>query len=506
MNRATFFGKTSAPRITRGRLLSATVRRHGFLLAILGLAALLNLPTLDAYFHGDDFVAFADLTTKSPLNFLRDAIVFQDSNPYWRPLGEVYYLAVYQLAGLDAVAFHIANLSVFLVTIALLYLVCVRAGFERAVAIGAAGILGIFPNHVVSVAWVTNGPRLLAVMFGLLSLLALQQGIISGRRLLFDALAFFAFLLAALSDEIFLPLAPLAVLYGLIYDRTDGWKWRTCWRAAAYGAVLLALVPVQILFGMKDDPQFDALRLGGHMLNHYWGLTAKLVLPISDGVAFASIAASQWVAGAIAIAAGAVLLLTGSARMRFLILWTVLGLAPFSLWQVDITPARYVYVAAVPFSIIAAWCTVSAARWVSSRGAWTRASRYGLAPVAAVLGVLAVFLVASLSSTATLARNDAWARATEPYRALAENLPAAVPHIPSGGRLVIYNAVWPGYAMWPEAVVRTVYRDRSISVVTVDKTQIESTELKRRPKDVVVFYTAKKFIAAAPLRSATSGQ
>ena len=207
----------SASQDLRGRLLSA--RQDLPLLLILLAVTFAYMPSLGDYFHGDDFIAFVDLATKPFFRHMADVITLSDSDFYWRPLGQIYYRILYAVGGLDPVYYHVANLAVFLATLCLLYRFCLRAGFRRPVALGAAALFGLLPNHAISVAWVTNAPREIGVMFFMASLVLLQRALES-RRFRDEALAFAAFVLAGLSDETILGLAPVPVLYAAL---VRGW-------------------------------------------------------------------------------------------------------------------------------------------------------------------------------------------------------------------------------------------------------------------------------------------
>ena len=77
-----------------------------------------------------------------------------------------------------------------------------------------------------------------------------------------------------------------------------------------------------------------------------------------------------------------------------------------------------------------------------------------------------------------------------------------MPAIPSNGRVIIYYGIWDGYAVWSDAVVQTIYRDRSLTVVNLTAAQVEAGGPPVRPNDRVVFYTDKGFIA--PVRSSST--
>jgi hypothetical protein len=266
---------------------------------------------------------------------------------------------------------------------------------------------------------------------------------------------------------------------------------------------VVGFIPVQLKEGAQTNRGADAIGIGWHMPDHYWALLSKLVWPVRDGVLLSKISEGQWAAGAIAAVAGVVLLIIGSGRLRLLVLWAALALAPFSIWLLPIAPARYVYMAAIPFAIMVSWGAVSA--YDGARASFV-GRRVAASPALsrAVLGLVtaALLVAAGLAASETAERNRAYAAGTEPYRILAQELPAAVPAIPSNGRVIIYYGIWDGYAVWSDAVVQTIYRDRSLTVVNLTAAQVEAGGPPVRSNDRVVFYTDKGFIA--PVRSSAT--
>ena len=117
----------------------------------MALVFLVYVRTLNDYFHGDDFLAFVDLTTLKPWQQISDVFTFNDSNVYWRPLGHLFYLGISR-AGLDPYYFHLAAIGIFLATLAMLVPVLYRIRSRPHGCPGAAAVCGLLPNHVVSVA------------------------------------------------------------------------------------------------------------------------------------------------------------------------------------------------------------------------------------------------------------------------------------------------------------------------------------------------------------------
>jgi hypothetical protein len=327
----------------------------------------------------------------------------------------------------------------------------------------------------------------------LASLIAIESASRS-HRLRFEALAWFLFLLACLSDETALALAPFPLIFSLVVGTERQRLWVIGSRAFAYGAIAASLIPLQFMFTPNDEPRLRDYHLGWHVLDQMWALAAQLALPLQSGgpmaESFARMSTEQWVAGGLAIAGGLVLFLAGSRQVKFLVFWAALSLAPFSLWAIPWVSPRYVYMAAVPFAILVAWLGFAL---------WQAAAQLRVpATMRLTLALPALAALAYFGGLATIERNQAWGEASEPYRVLATGLKQAVPHVEPGSRIVIYYGVWDGFPLWPDAVARTIYRDGSIRVMNVGRALSEDGGPRRQYGDIVVYYADGKFIALPP--------
>jgi hypothetical protein len=151
--------------------------------------------------------------------------------------------------------------------------------------------LPLFPNHVVSVAWTTNGPRLVAVMFALASLVVLQKAV-PRRSLRLEALAFFLFALGGLADETALSLTPLGLAYALMVDHdSPGWLRRSSLRTVPYAILVLTLVVA--VPGDGGRCQLNKFQFNDMMLQHFWALMSSSCGP-QRRCCLREIAATQW--------------------------------------------------------------------------------------------------------------------------------------------------------------------------------------------------------------------
>ncbi|HEX5369243.1 MAG TPA: hypothetical protein VFY10_07495 [Dehalococcoidia bacterium] len=461
------------------------------LMVILSIVTVAYLPTLNYALHGDDYVALLDMLTKSTSRHIWDAFTFQDTDFYWRPLGHVYYNVTYLIAGFDSRAFHAANLIVFLVTLVGLYHFCLRFGLSAGAALVTVLFFGIFPNQVVSVAWVTNGPRLVAMMFFVFSLLCLQGGI-SRSSFWLEALAWLCFLLACLCDEVSLALAPVPVLFSLYVHGWQGHFRPLAFRTLAYGLVAVLLIPPQFMFTLDDEPRLRRYHLSLDVLHQGWALTSQLVLPLARSnpmdVPLSRISDAQWAGGALAIAAGVALLIFGTWRMRLLVVWLAAALSPFVLWDIKVESPRYVYMAGIPLAIIVGILTTEALARLKRPYLRITATGFVVAALA-VMSVVGVYV--------TNQRNNDFERSARPYHVLATGLKQELPDLPHGARVVIHDGVWNAFWVWPQVTVQAEYRDTSLRVVSVPPNFAAPPP---QPGDIQVYYraTTGSFTTAAP--------
>ena len=474
---------------------------HWLLLFILAAVTVVYLPTLHDSFHGDDFVAFTEFKTHNLWNYSSDVFLFKDANFYWRPLGKISHFILYEFFDFDPFPYRIYSLAVFLLTLIALYAFCWREGMGRWVATGAALIMGLLPNHVVSVTWVTNNQRLMAVLFMLIAMIWLQTP--GERRRWWQEIAAFVFmLLAALSDETSLALVPVPVLYATFVN-PGAWPHGRQWaelkhavpvviRAAFFAAMVAILTPLQLKYGVSDEPRLLFFGVGPHVITQTWAITSQLVLPLTDAspidLLIRDIPTVQWIAGAVAIAGGALALAFGSRWLKLLVIWTALGVAPFTLWDLNYTSPRYVYMAAVPFSIIFAWGTTEVVRFV------VHVLRFRPVQALALAGTFAAIAIACVISWQTVQERDAtWTAETAKYKPLADNLKIALKDPPkNGGRVVIYYGYWPDF--WASAVARTIYGDKKLYVVNVPGKVADTNFPRVRPNDVVLYYLQDHFV------------
>lgn len=178
---------------------------------IMSGAVLLHLDALRLPFFADDYLFLEQVRGRS----LIAAVTAPDGlGNFFRPVGrQLYFWLLTHLSGESAIAFHAANLALFLALIALLFLVARRLAGATAGAV-AAGYVGLHYAPDVPLRWVSGSQDLLAVTLALAALALFLSG--------FTRWAAVPYLLALLSKEAVL----LTPLVAVVAGRRPGESWR----------------------------------------------------------------------------------------------------------------------------------------------------------------------------------------------------------------------------------------------------------------------------------------
>ena len=144
---------------------------------------------------------------------------------YYRPLMTLGYLLCFQAFGPSPFAFHLINVALYAAIVVLLFLVTARMFQDRTLALLAAAAFALHPIHTEPVAWIGAVTELELTFFCLLTFwffLALEQPH-GGYSLAAQAGMVCSFVLALLSKEQAITLAPVAMIYehGYRGDRHD---------------------------------------------------------------------------------------------------------------------------------------------------------------------------------------------------------------------------------------------------------------------------------------------
>ncbi|CAN5506890.1 hypothetical protein BH09SUM1_BH09SUM1_01680 [soil metagenome] len=188
-------------------------------------------------------------------------MIFFEGNgyPYYRPLTDFSFAAQYQIFGADPITYHVFNLALHMLNVALAWKILKRfAGgispFARACGLA---VFALHPLSVESVAWIACRGQLLSQCFAEVALLAAMQFVRGARGAGCAVLALLAFLAAMLSKESAVVLVPAGALFFAIAK--GGERKRL---AAILGAGVILLVVYTLLNPAARAAQHDLLAAG----------------------------------------------------------------------------------------------------------------------------------------------------------------------------------------------------------------------------------------------------
>jgi len=464
------------------------------LLAGLGLVAaiaavlLVHLPVLDHYFFGDDFVPLADVASKSTGDYVRDTFLQQDPTPNWRFLTGLFYLGLYRAFGLDALPYSLTSVLFHTATAALIFLLVRRVTGGAWPAFLAASFFGLTAAPVPTVGQVTAFNNVLAGFLLLLSLVTLYEGLERGRLRWWLAASIASYACAIAANESVAVLAPIPVLFVLwkLPERDAWWRDAREWlRPALVSAPYLAIGGVAVVTFLAcrctEANKEGVSSLGDHLFGNFWIYLGRLLYPI--GIEYPGKVGDAHLLGGFAVAGIAALFVArGPALARICVAFLVLALLPYVSITFALAP-RYVYLAAIPFSILAALLFAEGGRW---------GSRYTLLLPAALAA--AAFAALAFHAFQTWKQNDVFADQTAVWRELTDGLRERYPALDAGSRVYVRGGPLT-HALWQFTVLpaagETLWHD--VDLFSVPE---ETTEFCARPDGgelYVVDYDSGRF-------------
>lgn len=397
------------------------------LVASVAAVFFVHLPVLGHYFFGDDFVPLADISLRSTPGYVKDLFLLQDVTPNWRFLTGLYYLGAYRTFGLSALPYFLIAVLVHTGTAALLFCF-VRRATERAwPAFLAAALFGLTAAHAPTVGQVTAFNNVLAGFFLMLALVLLYEGLVREQTPAFVAASALSFALAIGANESTMAIAPVFALVA---------AWKIGWPSDARAWTRLALIAAPYLVmggaalvsfaacGCSGPSRDEIWGGGGHIFGNLMIYLGRLLYPIGLE-APGDPGAAHLAAGSVVIAVALAALALGPALARIAVVFLALALAPYLPLQWALA-GRYVYMAAIPFSILAALFFAEAARYASR-----------VAPAAALaVGALALGALA-LHGWQSVEQNASFKAETDDWRALVSALEERYPDLPAASKVYV---------------------------------------------------------------------
>ena len=245
--------------------MSARSLRAAGVLSLLAATLLVHAPRSAEFAYDDGEFVVANQSIRSPTEALRAMLLpFPPEQPeraLYRPLTNLSYAVDHAVWGERALGFHVTNLALYCATVllvALLSAVYLGAGFAFAVAL----LFALHPVHCEAVDSVAGRSEILALLFGLASLLLfLRAARRPVRRNLALAASTLAYALACLSKESGAMLLPVLAAHALVLGPPEerGWRARLL-PLRAHVVVLLAYLVLRGAVLGRFSPEDAVLR------------------------------------------------------------------------------------------------------------------------------------------------------------------------------------------------------------------------------------------------------
>ena len=280
--------------VGHGRVSWITLAAIVIVPAVLGL--LVYQSFLGLWFWTDDFLWLRTAAESDANVAVREAFAYpRGASPYWRPLVDLYFFAMYNVFSLNATVYHVATLTIHVVAGMLLGLLALRLTKSGMIATLASGLFVISPTYSGMIPWATGVTAAMSGLFSVILALVFLRWLEGGglRWLIFAALALAG---ALLSKEDAAALPAVLVLMTLAIKQP-----RHLRDIGTAGLLLLPLVVLWLAYavpqfvavvGAAEIPQFS---LGWHAVPRLsiamrW---VSLPFPLSYG---AWVGASRWAA------------------------------------------------------------------------------------------------------------------------------------------------------------------------------------------------------------------
>lgn len=333
------------------------------------LAAVVAAIYLPALSHGflnwDDDRLLLDnpaVTSADGLRRIWSAIELPDGFPNY-PLVFTSYWIEHRLWGRNPLGFHAVNITLHALNACLVFFALLSLGFSRRAAAVAAGLFGLHPVQVESVAWIAERKNVLSATFYWASFVAYLRGRDPAeKRSYWVSLALFAAALLSKTATVVLPLSLL------LADRVRDRRWTAASTArVAPMLVLAALAALQTVATESrsvDIPLAERPLLAGKALWFYaLELLAPIrLLPIHPRWELRVDDATAWLPlVGVALVALTVLRSGTDRRVQWGLghfactLLPVLGLVPYGFQEFSFVADRNLYIACVgPFALLGA--------------------------------------------------------------------------------------------------------------------------------------------------------
>jgi len=384
-----------------------TWRGMGWMAAgALALAAAVVFVYQDAarsYFFNDDFQWLQSAYRFDAANFVR----IERYDHFYRPVIEIYFYLGHRFFGCDASSFHLLSISIHLLVTLFVFLFALALTGRRSFAALAALFFALQPGYVEAVAWVgaitDQLPALWYILTLWLHLLFLQR---RGAWLYALSLASFVTCLLTHESSATLLVMMLALEAAVVWDARAPIPWRTlarrAWRYAPFVLLLAGYLAIEYVVNTRSYVVKEGhYRFGWHAVPHALDYIVSLYVGKRILVSYVLV-----------VAACAALLVRGTPRVRFFVVWMLVTIAPASFFTWG-NAGRYLYLPAAGFALLLAEAVM--------KGHAILLRRLTPRSALAITGVVVVGLVARFGVFAAKGSHDFRER-TRPYEAYAAAL------------------------------------------------------------------------------------
>jgi tetratricopeptide (TPR) repeat protein len=257
---------------------------RGWVLAIILVTALAYLPAFyNDFTNADDPAYVHDNPLIRSLSCRSVWAMFTQFHEGYHPLTMLSLAFDYALGGLHPAPYHLTNILLHLLNVALVYLLVSRLSGSRGAGLIAAALFGVNPVHVESVAWIPERKNVLYALFFLLSLLAYLRYLRASRWCWYTASLGLS-LLALLANGKAISLAPTLVALDfqagrrLLGRRALAEKAPFFLLAVVFGLVnLVAQKQAGYLYSVVDFQPWEHALVAGRSLLAYAALVVRPV-------------------------------------------------------------------------------------------------------------------------------------------------------------------------------------------------------------------------------------
>jgi hypothetical protein len=344
------------------------VRLGGLIIALVSL--LTYHPALNIRFYDGWWYLIWAATMDLPrylIQFLDPANITQG----YRPVQGLYMYLLYHLFGFNPDGYHWAHNLLHSANAVLFFLIVGKLSQRWRLALVAAIIYAVLPNHSLAVFWHAVVDPLTAFFY--LLTIVLWTRFLDTPRLRAYIIAFCAFVLTLFSKEI-------AIFLPLFLFLTEWWFYRVKPNLRVdiprYLPFFLTFIPyLWLVYQVQSRGEFVGqfgFRIGFHMFGNLIPYAAVLTFPWLVDLPNHPIA-YVWL-GLVVVVYGGVVIFKRSAQLLFLALFAVLNVSPLLGFPLDYFSPRYLYLSTTVSALLLAlvfevlWRFLCARRWLI--GVW----------------------------------------------------------------------------------------------------------------------------------------